>query len=314
MTIKAIYFKDEGFTHVKLCNLYPRPDHLLINGVVVKPESINGDNYLVEGDKVVVKGAKKCTYISHYLNRETEEKLSVHEYNMRLASFKDERSCYKDLESEYMYRKMQQMYVAVQEAYYEYEEVPVCFEEAELNPDKYTKCSGRVFNSLSGKEKEGHFIYTFDKWTFANDTIKRLMEEHGIPRISSRHDAGDMVEYYVLHDSSDDYCWLELCGNEFFLTHETVFGRSSDIKPLFYGTYDEIRTKEKELEAWFRKCIENKLDCVRTVKVRKSSMSELKEKLRSLSKRINNKELNRSRISSELNSILYNIDIMVKEK
>ena len=313
MTITAIYFKDENFTHVKIGYIYPNPDHLLINGTIVNHNVAKDKDYAVEGRELVVKAGHKKSFISYYLNRETGEKLSFQDYNARLASFKDEDGNYKDLESEYMYRKMEQLYMPVRGEYYEYEDVPVAFEEAELNPDKYTCCSGRVFKREDGEEKEGHYIYFFDKWAFANDTIKRLLEEYGIPRFNDKHEAKGVAEFYVLHDKTDEYCWLELCGDECFLKYEDVFGRMKPYnKQIYYWTYEGVRKAERELEKWFRERIEFQLDRKRTVTVKKSSIASMKEKLLDLAKRIDNNKMNRRQIAWEIQSIARDTDQLSK--
>lgn len=314
MTITAIYFKDEGFTHVKVGYLFPNPDHLLINDKVFRHNETH-DDYIVEGREVVVKAAHKKTVISHYVNRENEDKISYQEYRTRLASFKDENGNYKDLESEYMYKKTESLYVPVNYSFYEYEDVPVVFEEAELNPDKYTRCSGRVFKREDGEEKEGHFIFFFDKWAFANDLIKRLMEEYGIPRFKDKHEAKDngVTEFYVLHDKTDEYCWLELCGDEYFLKYEDVFGRMKPYtKQIYYCTYKGVQGTEYSLEKWFRERIEFQLDRKRTVTVKKSSIASMKEKLLDLSKRIDNNKMNRRQIAWEIQSIARDTDQLPK--
>lgn len=309
MTINAIYFKDENFTHVKVGYLYPNPDHLLINGTIVNHNEAKDKDYAVEGRELVVKAGHKKSFISHYLNRETGEKLSFQDYALRLASFKDEDGNYKDLESEYMYRKMEQLYMPVRGEYFEYEDVPVVFEEAELNPDIYTRCSGRVFKSGDREEKEGHFIYYFDKWAFANDTIKCLLEEYGIPRFNDTHDAEGVAEFYVLHDKTGEYRWLELCGDEFFLKYEDVFGRIEPYnKQIYYWTYEGVRKAEGELEKWFRERIEYQLDRKRTVTVKKSSIASMKERLLDLAKRIDNNKMNRRQIVWEIQSIARDTD------
>lgn len=315
MTITAIYFKDENFTHVKIGYLYPNPDHLLINGTIVNHNEAKDKDYAVEGRELVVKAGHKKSFISHYLNRETGEKLSFQDYNLRLASFKNGDGDYKDLESEYMYKKMEQLYMPVRGEYFEYEDLPVAFEEAELNPDKYTCCSGRVFKRDDGEGKEGHFIYFFDKWAFANDTIKRLLEEYGIPRFNDTHDAKGVAEFYALHDKTGEYRWLELCGDEFFLKYEDVFG---SIKPynkqIYYWTYEGVRKAEGELEKWFRERIEFQLDRKRTVTVKKSSIASMKERLLDLAKRIDNNKMNRRQIVWEIQSIARDTDLLASKK
>lgn len=312
MTINAIYFKDENFTHIRVGYLYPNPDHLLINGRVFRHNEPH-DDYLVEGRDVVIKGAHKKTIVSHYMNRETKEEISYQEYSSRLGSFKDEEGNYKDLESEYMYKKMESLYVPVNYSFYEYEEIPVIFEEAELTPDKYSRCSGRVFTSADGKEKEGHFIFSFNKWEFANDLIKRLMEEYKIPRFTSKHEAKGVTEFYVLHDKTDEYCWLELCGNEYFLKYEDVFGRTKPCsKQIYYCVHDSIRKTEEELEKWFRERIEYQLDRTRIVTVKKSSIASMKERLLDLAKRIDNNKMNRRQIAWEIQSIARDTDNLSK--
>ena len=308
MTISAIYFKDENFTHVKVGYLYPNPDHLLINDKVFRHNEPH-DDYIVEGRDVVVKAAHKKTIVSHYVNRETKDEISCQEYRSRLASFKDGEGNYKDLESEYMYKKTESLYVPVNYSFYEYEEIPVVFEEAELNPDKYTRCSGRVYKREDGEEKEGHFIFSFNKWEFANDLIKRLLAEYGIPRFNSKHDAKGVAEYYVLHDKTDEYCWLELCGDEYFLKYEDVFGRTKPhSKQTYYCMYDAIHKTEDELEKWFRERIEFQLDRKRTVTVKKSSIASMKERLLDLAKRIDNNKMNRRQIAWEIQSIARDTD------
>lgn len=312
MTISAIYFEDENFTHVKVGYLYPNPDHLLINDKVFLHNEPH-DDYIVEGRDVVVKAAHKKTIVSHYVNRENKDEISCQEYRSRLASFKDEDGNYKDLESEYMYKKTESLYVPVNYSFYEYEEIPVVFEEAELNPDKYTRCSGRVYKREDGEEKEGHFIFSFNKWEFANDTIKRLLAEYGIPRFNSKYDAKGVAEYYVLHDKTDEYCWLELCGDEYFLKYEDVFGRTKPCsKQIYYCMHDAIHKTEDELEKWFRERIEFQLDRKRTVTVKKSSIATLKEKLLDLAKRIDNNKMNRRQIVWEIQSIARDTDQLPK--
>lgn len=312
MTISAIYFKDENFTHVKVGYLYPNPDHLLINDKVFRHNEPH-DDYLVEGRDVVVKAAHKKTIVSHYVNRENKDEISCQEYRSRLASFKDEDGNYKDLESEYMYKKTESLYVPVNCSFYEYEEIPIVFEEAELNPDKYTRCSGRVYKREDGEEKEGHFIFSFNKWEFANDLIKRLLAEYGIPRFNSKHDAKGVAEYYVLHDKTNEYRWLELCGDEFFLKYEDVFGRTMPYsKQIYYCMHDAIHKTEDELEKWFRERIEFQLDRKRTVTVKKSSIASMKERLLDLAKRIDNNKMNRRQIVWEIQSIARDTDQLLK--
>lgn len=313
MTITAIYFKDENFTHVKIGYLYPNPDHLLINGTIVNHNEAKDKDYAVEGRELVVKAGHKKSFISHYLNRETGEKLSFQDYNLRLASFLNDDGGYKDLESEYMYRKMGQLYMPVRGEYFEYEDVPVVFEEAELNPDIYTRCSGRVFKSGDGEEKEGHYIYYFDKWAFANDLIKRLMNEYGIPRFNDKSEAKGVTEFYILHDKTDEYRWLELCGSEFFLKYEDVFGSVKPYtKQICYCTYDGVRKVEGELEKRLRERIEYQLDRTRTVTVKKSSIASMRERLLDLAHTIDSNKMNRRQIVWELQSIARDTDQLHK--
>lgn len=312
MTITAIYFKDEDFTHVKIGPLSPTPDHLIINGKVLRYNEPHTD-YTVEGKDVVVKVAHKKTDVSHYVNRENKDEISCQEYRSRLKSFKDEEGNFNDLESEYMYKKTKELYVPVNFSFYEYEEVPVVFEEAELTPDKYSCCSGRVFKREDGEDLKGHFIFYFNRWAFANDLITRLMDEYGIPRLYSRNEAKGLSEYYILHDETGEYCWLELCGNEYFLRYEEVFGRGKPhTEQIYYCTYEGVRKVEDDLEKWLRERIEQQLDRVRTIIVKKSSIASMKGKLLDLAKKIDNNKMNRRQIIWELQSIARDIDQLSK--
>lgn len=313
MTISAIYFKDENFTHVKV-GYASQVDHLLINDVVVNYKEYGENDYAVEGRDVVVKAGRKKPYLSYYLNRETGEKISVQEYDERRASFKDDEDEFKTLESEYMYKKMGQVYMPVYGEHFEYEDVAVCFEEAELTPDKYTKCSGHVFKKEDGDNVKGHFVYTFDKWKFANDAIKLLMEEYGIPRYNSRRDAENVSEYYVLYDKYPEYKWLEFCGNEYFYTYDSVFGKKKPSEAINYGTYEGVQKLEESLKTSFRTNIERKLNSVRTVNVKKSTLESLMERVLTLGDQIKKKKIGNNNIYWEIDSISRDIEAIIKGK
>ena len=303
MVITAIYFKDKDFCHLKIKDAYFSPDHLKVNGTVVSPtRDANGVlNYVVDGKDIKVEGAVRKSVVSHYMNRETEDIISVTEYKDRLASFKNQDGSYKDLESEYMYRKTEQTYVAVMRTYYDYEELPVVFEEAFLKPDAYCECSGMVKKS-NDENYPNHFVFAFNKWKFANDTVIKIMAEFGVPRVLHASDAKS-VEHYVLHDNEREYRWLEICGSEYFITHDDMFGKNTK-KEYIYGAYKEVVAWEANIEKCLRDRIALAIDRQRTVKVKKSSIQSVREKLDKLSKTLFDKKVTKSDIAVAVNSII----------
>lgn len=314
MIISAIYFKDKDVCHLKIKQTY-NEDHLLVNGQVVQISgtSWKDNDLIIQGHDVEVQRAIKHTTVSHYMNRETEEKISVVEYKDKMASFRTKSGEYKDLESEYMSRKMENMYIAVNRTYFEYEVVPVVFEEAFYNPDKYTKCAGVIKKHDSDKYPD-HFVFEFNKWEFTNDIAKCIMEEYGVPCFNSDKEAQNagIREYYILHDIND-YKWLELCGSEYFLTKDDQFGKND--KPQYiYGAYQEVLDAEKFIENNLRKKIGAKLDAVRTVNIKKSTLQDVCDKLDKICKSIGNKKMNRDNIYHNIIDVYYQISDMIKEK
>lgn len=312
MTIYAIHFKDEGCYHLKIKDSYNCPDHLLVNGKVVIP---NGDiildtDIIVEGGKLDVKAAIQKTAISHYINRESKEELSVEGYNKILTSCKVNGS-FKDLESEYLYKKTQQVYIPVHFTYYDYETAVVYIEEAELHHDKYCVCSGRVSKTTGKRRDEEHFLFKFNKWEFANDTVRRIMAEFGVIEVNNKSE-GEGKEYFILH--KNNYTWLQLCRDEFFITRESFFGRIDDKDRYIYGSYDDVLKIEKDIEVRLHRYISSRLDKVRAVEVKKSSIANLKEKLNTLSKNIENRKMNRIQINRHIQSITREIEQLTNEK
>lgn len=316
MIISTIYFKDKGCSHLKIVDSYGGPSHILINGKVIEP-SHNGswkpDDFIVEGEVKEIKAAIKKTVVSHYMNRETEEKMSVQVYKGSIKSFKNENGEYKDLESEYLCRKMEQTYIPVYKTYYEYEDVVFIHQEAELQPDKYCICDGVVSKDDDSK-KRNFFVYKFDKWSFCNDVVKRIMEEYGIQRVQSKNEAASN-EYYILHDSQREYKWLEFCGREYFRNYEDQFGKCSTDKKFFiYGTYDECLDWEKNIEEDLRKRIDCYLDNVRVVSIKKSDIEKLKEKYKEVIKVAEDKNVNRRDLNTKIHLFSYTMEELLNPK
>lgn len=316
MIISAIYFKDKECSHLKIVDSYGSPSHILINGKVIEP-SHNGswkpDDFIVEGDVKEIKAAIKKTVVSHYMNRETEETMSVQVYEDSIKSFKNGNGDYKDLESEYLCRKMKQTYIPVNKTYYEYEDVVFIHQEADLQPDKYCRCDGVVSKDDDAK-KRNFFVYKFDKWTFCNDLVKRLMEEYGIQRVQSKNEATSN-EYYILHDKAREYKWLEFCDIEYFRNYKDMFQNDYDKPTYIYGTYDDCMACENDIEKNMRNRIETYLDKIRVTSVKKSDLKAIYDGLKDLEQSaINNKNKTKKEIAQDLRMFLYKFSELAKIK
>lgn len=303
MIITAIYFKDKNCIHLKVKNNYNAPDHLLVNGKAVKITGIDDTDITVEGHEVKVLGAHKNQKISHYIHRETEERMSVVDHDKMMKSFLKPDGSYKDLENEYMSRKMEQTYIQVPITYFQYEDLPVFFEDAYFQPDEYTECGGWV-NSSDDKKYPNHFVYRFNKWKFCNNLVPRLMEEYGIPRIETTKD-NKLKEYYILYDKEKSYKWLEFSGSEYFMKYDDMFGADSRKPDYVYGAYEEVKSFEENIEKSLRSKIEHRLDQVRTVNIKISELAELEKKLNDLEVSIDNKKKARWAIANEIHNIRY---------
>jgi hypothetical protein len=313
--VNAIYFKDKDVTHLNIDTLYDI-DHFLVNGETIMPQVKNrykGGDIIVEGRITEFKVAHKKTIVSHYMNRENGETMPIMRYIDTIASFKNENGEYKDLDSEYLCRKMEQQYVAVSRTYFEYEDVAFQYIDAELQPDDYVRCEGiikenptKYINGLPSK-RERFFLYKFSKWRFCCDLIVRLMEEYGIVRV--KEDAKDKPrEYYVLHESTSDYQWLEFCGDKYFIRNEDILSKRDNYPPCVYGTYGDCLKMEKDIEEMFRRKIETKLDNVRTISVKVSDMRKFYDDLKHLATSADiDKKKTKSAISGDLRMILYDV-------
>ena len=311
MVITVIKFRDKNCSHVKIVDSYNGPSHLLINGEIVRPSgngSWNPDDFIVEGGIKEIKAAIKKETISHYMNRETEETMSYATYHESINSFKKENGEYKDLESEYLCRKMEQTYIPIKRTYYEYEDVAFTYKEAELQPDEYCICNGTVKQEEKVDEHKKYkytyqFVFKFNKWKFCNDCVKRLMEEYGIQRVEKKNETTSK-EFYILHDQTGEYKWLEFCGDEYFIKYSDQFGsKNSDNPDYIYGTYDECLEIEKTIEKKLRNKIEVKLDNVRVVTIKKSDIKEIFEKMKALEKSAKNKT--KKDIAQDIRMFLY---------
>ena len=290
MILAAIYFKDKDVTHLQIVDsLRPSPDHLLVNGQLVSL-SHNGswktDNIIVEGKINEIKCGIERTIISHYMHRETGETMSVDKYTETIKSYMDENGGYKDLDNEYLCRKMQQNYVPVHRTYYEYTDCICKYEEGELTPDKYCVCNGTVKHDSN--TNTNFFVYRFDKWTFCNDLVKRLMEEYGIPRVEYRTN-DTPKEYYILEECRNKYSWLSFCGSEYFITQKDMFAELYNTQMFVYGTYQNCLEMENAIEARLRRAIEDHLDKMRTVSIKKSELQKLSDKIEELANSLEDK-------------------------
>lgn len=315
--VNAIYFKDKDVTHLNIGYLYGM-EHFIINGEKIMPQTkytYNGSDIIVEGRITELKGAHKKTIVSHYMNRENGETMSVMLYNETIASFKNEDGSYKDLDSEYLCRKMEQIYVQVTRTYFEYEDIAFQYDDADLQPDQYVRCEGVVKKKDEYKiDTERFFLYKFDKWKFCCDLIVRLMEEYGIKRVKERT-KDSPKECYVLHEESNAYQWVEFCGDQYFLRHEDVFPKYERNPLLVYGSYEQCLEMEKEIEARFRKKIETELDNVRTTNIKISDLQSFYDKLKELAKSADtDRKKTKSAISSDLHSLLYEFSRFAKIK
>ena len=311
MVFNAIYFKHKDCCHLKVSNAYSNVDHILINGKVTKINgyiSADGDyttlDFVVEGSEVKVQVPNKKQMLSHYVNRESNEKMSKMDYDDSLKSFLNSNGDYKDLESEYLYKKMKQLYVPVYNTYYEYEDAPVQIEEGEYKHDKYTVCSGLITKFDDNKE---HFIYRFNKWKYANDAVKEIMEELGIEKVNHPSEA-KTSEFYILHNSRNDYKWLELCDREYFITNKDFFN-GSDSNGYIYWSYSKVIECQKAIRDGLLKRITDYLDSIRTVRVKKSLLSEIRYGLCDLASMINNKKIKYNEVSPKIMQLSYKLDI-----
>lgn len=321
MIITVIFFRDKDCSHVKIVDSYNGPSHILINGEIVQPSgngSWNPDDFIVDGGIKEIKAAIKRETISHYMNRETEETMSYATYHECIKSFKKENGEYKDLESEYLCRKMEQTYIPIKRTYYEYEDVAFTYKEADLQPDEYCICNGTVKKEEKVDEHKKYkytylFVFKFNKWKFCNDCVKRLMEEYGIQRVEKEDEAASN-EYYILHDKTGEYKWLEFCGDEYFLNYSDQFGKDRTDKPNYiYGTYDECLEVENAIEKKLRERIEYKLDKVRVITIKKSNIKEIYERMKALEKSAcNNKKKTKKDIAQDIRMFLYKFAELTK--
>ena len=118
MKINAIYFKDQGCWHIKITEMSfsDTGQVFRINGqnVEFKAKLLDSSNsYMAEHDVILaddeqlkIETGHLTSYISHYINRETQEPMSVFTYEETLKGFKNADGEYKDLDNEYLFRKM----------------------------------------------------------------------------------------------------------------------------------------------------------------------------------------------------------------
>lgn len=285
MKVNAIYFKDKKCWHIKFSELdcYYKDKLFRINGqnVELKPKVIPSEGYYAEYDIMTdTKGPIKVEigtltdYISHYMNRENQETMSVFAYEEALRGFKDINGEYKDLDNEYLYRKMKATYIPVRNSHYTYREVSITMEVAEYKVDEYTVCAGML-------NKQGNFfLYEFNLRQFAEDTVRKIAKELDIKEVASDQRTCQTKDQFKIYPRTESYKFLEMFGLEYFLKLEDLFFYDRNrFLGYVYGTLDEVRNTKKIIEDKIRTKIEYEVDSRRTVKVKRSQIEAIKDGL-----------------------------------
>lgn len=285
MKVNAIYFKDKKCWHIKITEMsFSDTSQLLrINGqnVELKPKVNPSKGYYTEYDimtdiegPIKVEVGTLTDYISHYMNRENQETMSVFAYEEAMRGFKNANGEYKDLDNEYLYRKMKATYIPVKNSHYTYREVSITMEIAEYKVDEYTICAGML-------DKQGNFfLYEFNLRQFAEDTVRKIAKEFGIEEVAETKRTCCTSEQFKIYPPSDGYKFLEMFGQEYFIKLDELFWCEKNIVTGFiYGTLEEVRKKKKVIEDKLRHKIESEVDARRTTKVRLSQLNDWKDKL-----------------------------------
>lgn len=289
MKVNAIYFKDKKCWHIKITEMsFSDTSQLLrINGqnVELKAKPLDSsNNYMAEHDVILadneqlkVETGHLTSYISHYINRETQEPMSVFTYEETLKGFKNADGDYKDLDNEYLYRKMKATYIPVKNTHYTYQEHSVTKEIAEYRVDAYTVCAGML-------NKHGDFfLYEFNLRQFAEDTVRKIAKELDMEEVASDQRTCQTKDQFKIYPRTESYKFLELFGQEYFIKMEDLFFYDRNrFLGYVYGTLDEVRNTKKRIEDKIRTKIKNEVDSRRTVKVRRSQLKTIKDSLNSL--------------------------------
>lgn len=311
MKISGIHFKDKHCWHLKITDYYSSQDDSLLkinnDTIQLKEQSPSHYStnleydYIVPSDDLAVFKLEKCRVISSYINAESGEVLPLSRYEELLQSFKADNG-FKDLESEYAYKKMKQVYKPVYKEYYEEKQVPVIKEEYAYFVDKYTYCSGQTNDN-------GFFLFKFNIWEYANDTVISIMNELNVERTDNRKTKANQ---YILHRLGE-YQWLEFCGDEYFITNKDMFG-FGDKQGFIYGTCENVEKEKESIKKNLKAKIEKKLDYYNSVSVRKSLIDKVYTKVDNLMTMINSHKGNRSTIYNELSLVKQFINVMLTDK
>lgn len=311
MKISGVHFKDKHCWHLKITDYYSSQGGSLLkinnDTIQLKEQSPSHYStnleydYIVPSDDLTVFRLEKCRVISSYINAESGEVLPLSRYEELLQSFKKEDG-FKDLESEYAYKKMKQVYKPVYKEYYEEKQVPVIKEEYAYSVDKYTYCSGQT-------DSNGFFLFKFNIWEYANDTVISIMNELNVERTDNRKTKANQ---YILHRLGE-YQWLEFCGDEYFITNKDMFG-FGDKQGFIYGTCENVEKEKASIKENLKAKIEKKLDYYNSVSVRKSLIDKISNKVDNLMTMITNHKGNRSTIYNELSLVKQFISVMLNDK
>ena len=197
---------------------------------------------------------------------------------------------------------MKQVYKPVYKEYYEEKQIPVMKEEYAYSVDKYTYCSGQT-------DSNGFFLFKFNIWEYANDTVISIMNELNMERTDNRKTKANQ---YILHGLGE-YSWLEFCGEEYFITNKDMFGLG-DKQGFIYGTREAVEKEKAAIKENLKYKIERKLDYYNSISVRKSLIDKVHTKVDNLMTMITQRKGNRSTIYNELSLVKQFINVMLNDK
>lgn len=286
MKINAIYFKDQGCWHIKITEMsFSDTGQLFrINGqnVEFKAKLLDSSNsYMAEHDVILtdneqlkIETGHLTSYISHYINRETQEPMSVFTYEETLKGFKNANGEYKDLDNEYLFRKMKATYIPVNNTHYTYQECSVTKEIAEYRVDAYTVCAGML------NKRGDFFLYEFNLRQFAEDTVRKIAREFDIEEVAPDQRTCQTKDQFKIYPRTETYRFLEMFGQEYFLKMEDLFFYDRNrFLGYVYGSLVEVKNGKQRIENKIRTKIEQEVDSRRTVAVRKSKLQAIKTTL-----------------------------------
>jgi predicted metal-dependent hydrolase len=138
------------------------------------------------------------------------------------------------------------------------------------------------------------------------------MEEYGIQKVERKEDAVS-DEFYILHDKTNEYEWLEFCKNEYFIKYDDQFGKNGGDRPYYiYGTYEECLEAENAIEKWLRKKIEERLDTVRVITIKKSDVKSIYDRIKALEESACSKNKTKKNIEQDIRMLRYKFTELTK--